>query len=137
MVALALGALRSIVTKDQNGCILTTDLESAMPLLEHNVSANEALFSGPSTRPRPIVMADVTYNTASFPSLIRMLSALVRLSPPSKPPVIVLGYKERDQAERTLWDMAEEIGVAFKKVGGRAGAGGRAIEAWIGLCQRL
>ncbi|KAI0676122.1 putative methyltransferase-domain-containing protein [Trametes maxima] len=160
MVALALGALRSTVTKDQNGCILTTDLESAMPLLEHNVSANEALFSGPSTRPRPIVldwdaselpeearaldsgfdaivMADVTYNTASFPSLIRTISALVRLSPPSKPPVIVLGYKERDLAERTLWDMAEKIGVTFKKVGGRAGAGGRAVEIWIGLCQRL
>ncbi|KAI0640729.1 putative methyltransferase-domain-containing protein [Trametes meyenii] len=158
MVALTLGALRSTVTKDKDGCILTSDLESAMPLLEHNVSANETLFSGPSTRPRPvvldwdaselpedvssldsgfdaIVMADVTYNTASFPSLIRTLSALIRLNPPTKPPVIVLGYKERDPAERTLWDMAQEIGVAFKKVGEREGAGGQAVEIWIGVCE--
>ncbi|KAI0351369.1 hypothetical protein OH77DRAFT_950098 [Trametes cingulata] len=159
IVSLTLGALRSTVSKDKDGCILTTDLESAMPLLEHNVSANSTLFTLPSTRPRPlvldwdspelpedvrtvhsgfdaIVMADVTYNTASFPSLVRTLSSLVRLSPPERPPVIVLGYKERDSAERTLWEMAKEIGVSFEKVGERKGAGGQAVEIWIGRCEQ-
>ncbi|KAI9067953.1 hypothetical protein FKP32DRAFT_1643182 [Trametes sanguinea] len=155
IVSLTLGALRSVSLKDEAGCILTTDLESAMPLLEHNVSANATLFNTTSTRPRPlvldwdaeelpeavravelgfdaIVMADVTYNTASFPSLVRTLASLVRLSPPSKPPVIILGYKERDADERTLWDMFKDAGVVFEQVGERKGAGGHTVEIWIG-----
>ena len=78
-------------------------------------------------------MADVAYNTASFPSLIRTLDKLLRLG--SKPPAILLGYKERDAAERTLWDLAAEIGVEFEKVGERVGAGGAPVEIWIGHCQ--
>ena len=73
-------------------------------------------------------MADVTYNTSSFPSLIRTLSCLVRMS--SKPPFLLLGYKERDPAERTLWDMAKGIGLIFEKVGERQGAGGAPVELW-------
>ncbi|KAH9857281.1 putative methyltransferase-domain-containing protein [Lenzites betulinus] len=156
IVSLTLGALRSTLSKDQDGRILTTDLESAMPLLEHNVSANETLFSSEPVRPRSlvldwdaeelppevravesfdaIIMADVTYNTTSFPSLVRTISSLVQLKP-SKPPVILLGYKERDPAERTLWDMAKEIGVVFERVGERKGAGGQPVEIWVGLCE--
>lgn len=75
-------------------------------------------------------MADVTYNTASFPSLVRTLSKLLRIN--AKPPVVILGYKERDPAERTLWEMAREIGITFDKIGERNGAGGAPIEIWVG-----
>ncbi|KAI0630629.1 putative methyltransferase-domain-containing protein [Trametes polyzona] len=157
IVSLTLGALRSALPHNKTGCILTTDLGSAMPLLEHNVSANASLYDSTAIRPQPlvldwddeqlpervaavdtgfdaIVMADVTYNTASFPSLVRTLSSLIRLSSPHKTPIIILGYKERDAAERTLWDMVREIGITFEQVGQRAGAGGQAIEIWIGRC---
>ncbi|KAF9077962.1 putative methyltransferase-domain-containing protein [Rhodocollybia butyracea] len=157
IVALTLGALRSTLIKEEgdNGCITTTDLPSAMPLLEHNISANSHLFSRASGRPRPevldwdkelpsytqtlrgqldaIVMADVTYNTASFPALIRTLTNLIALNAMENPPIILLGYKERDAAERTLWSMAEEIGIHFDRVGERQGAGGAPIEIWIGV----
>lgn len=77
-------------------------------------------------------MADVTYNTASFPALVKTLERLVKLSLRSgKRPLILLGYKERDEAERTLWDMVKEIGIDFKKVGERVGAGGFPVEIWI------
>ena len=85
-----------------------------------------------------IIMADVTYNTASFPALVRTLSALVALSPPDSPPTIVLGYKERDPEERTLWEMARasEAGIVFERVGERVGAGREPVEVWIGRCAR-
>lgn len=87
-------------------------------------------------------MADVTYNTSSFPSLIRTLSGLIRLGASAicsgaKPrsPLILLGYKERDPGERSLWDMVREIGITFGKVGERCGAGGDPVEVWIGVVQ--
>lgn len=83
------------------------------------------LTGGPKFR-----MADVTYNTASFPALVRTLSSLVKQS--ATPPLIILGYKERDPEERMLWDLAEGIGIYFTKVGERPGAGGAAVEVWIG-----
>ncbi|TFY53332.1 hypothetical protein EVJ58_g9509 [Rhodofomes roseus] len=59
-------------------------------------------------------MADVTYNTSAFPSLIRTVSDILRLRSPSTPElrktVLLLGYKERDPAERTLWEMMRDIG---------------------------
>ena len=75
-------------------------------------------------------MADVSYNTSSFPALSRVLSNLIRLG--SKPPLILLGYKERDEAERTFWDMAALVGIHFEKVGERRGAGGAPVEIWLG-----
>lgn len=75
-------------------------------------------------------MADVTYNTASFPSLVRTLSELVRLG--TKSPVVLLGYKERDAAERTLWDLMKEAGIKFQRIGQRLGAGGAPVEIWLG-----
>lgn len=74
-------------------------------------------------------MADVSYNTSSFPSLARTLSRLVRLG--SNPPIILLGYKERDAAERTWWDIAAQAGIDFEKIGERIGAGGEPVEIWV------
>ncbi|KAH9928793.1 putative methyltransferase-domain-containing protein [Amylocystis lapponica] len=155
IVSLTLGVLRSAAQAPQKGSIVTTDLPSAMPLLEHNISMNESLFVHSSVRPHAVVldwdeelpsevsnsnvgfdaiiMADVTYNTASFSALVRTLSKLLGLPRTStSPPLILLGYKERDPAERTLWVMAREIGIAFEKVGERRGAGGETVEIWIG-----
>ena len=69
-------------------------------------------------------MADVTYNTDMFPALLRTLDALLKLprlrrplltdsvSPPSEDspssslfPLVLLAYKERHEAERTLFTM--------------------------------
>jgi hypothetical protein len=79
-------------------------------------------------------MADVTYNTASFPSLIQTLSNLIQSNIKNKiePPIILLGYKERDPEERTLWDMAHGINIVFHKVGKSAGNGGKEVEFWVG-----
>lgn len=80
-------------------------------------------------------MADVTYNTASFPSLVRTLNNVIKLhdtSQKQKPPLILLGYKERDAAERTLWELVRKIGIVFTQVGERTGAGGSPVEVWLG-----
>ena len=75
-------------------------------------------------------MADVTYNTASFPSLVRTVSRLAKLG--TKPPLILLGYKERDATERALWDLMKDVGIDLTRVGERVGAGGAPVEVWIG-----
>ncbi|THH06528.1 hypothetical protein EW146_g9584 [Bondarzewia mesenterica] len=76
-------------------------------------------------------MADVTYNTSSFPSLTRTLSTLLLSSP--TPPLLILAYKQRDPAERTLWDLlTRATGVRLAHVGSRAGAGGEPVEIWVG-----
>jgi hypothetical protein len=112
-------------------------------------------------------MADVTYNTSSFPALLRTLAVLLALSADNSSthgsggvaeldpgldyddpgarrdddedsdgtcgPFVVLAYKERDPAERQLWDMmARETGVVLECVGKQAGAGGLPIEIWLG-----
>ncbi|KAH9830026.1 putative methyltransferase-domain-containing protein [Rhodofomes roseus] len=159
MVSLTLGALRSAKAPDDS--LLTTDLASAMPLLEHNISNNASIFRSDASRPRAltldwdeplppevssvqdgfdvIIMADVTYNTSAFPSLIRTVSDILRLRssvPPSTPELrktmLLLGYKERDPAERMLWEMMRDIGVRLEKVDERRGAGGDPVEIWIG-----
>lgn len=88
-------------------------------------------------------MADVTYNTSSFPSLVKTLSNLLLVSsasPPAvpsdtscDPPLVLLAYKQRDPAERSLWDMVEkETGMRLVRVGEERGAGGEEVEIWIG-----
>ena len=79
-------------------------------------------------------MADVTYNTSSFPALVRTLADLRNMDP-TKRPCFLMGYKEREEAERTLWDMAEAVGIKFVQVGSVPGyvLGAEApFEIWIG-----
>ncbi|KAK6992209.1 putative methyltransferase-domain-containing protein [Favolaschia claudopus] len=137
IASIVLGVLRS---EDR---IITTDVESAMPLLLHNITANQSSVEATvldwddETLPEcvqdvgsfdVIIMADVTYNTASFPSLVRTLKNLVSLA--AKRPQVLLGYKERDPGERALWAMAEAAGITLKDIGRIAGAGGVPIEIW-------
>lgn len=74
-------------------------------------------------------MSDVTYNTSSFPSLLRTISRLIQRE---NPPVVLLGYKERDTAERGLWGMLEAMGLCVEKIGERRGAVEPAVEVWFG-----
>jgi hypothetical protein len=78
-------------------------------------------------------MADVTYNTSAFPSLIKTLTRLSSITG-NPPPLILLAYKERHPSERILWEMAKEVGIDFgeKEVECVAGAGGEKVEIWIG-----
>lgn len=79
-------------------------------------------------------MADVTYNTSSFPSLVRTLDKLLRLGDNGEAhlaPTVLLAYKERDASERTLWEMSTHIGLHFNKISDRAGAGGPPVEIWV------
>ena len=100
-------------------------------------------------------MADVTYNTASFPSLIGTLQRLIDLrikdnhnysnsntdnkvtETDMKPlPYILFAYKERDPAERTLWDKVKEIGIEFTQIGKVADARGAPVEIYAGKVDR-
>ncbi|KAL1710852.1 hypothetical protein EV121DRAFT_285277 [Schizophyllum commune] len=95
-----------------------------------------------------VMMADVTYNTDSFPELVSTMKSLIALSPASTPPpMFLLGYKQRHPDERVLWDMAEkQAGVHFVKVAERrgyarpaedvTGRGEGPVEIWIGTVQR-
>ncbi|KAG1723247.1 putative methyltransferase-domain-containing protein [Suillus paluster] len=158
IVAIVLGILRGLLdSPGKSGQIITTDLPSALPLLQSNITSSQPLYHPGNAlegavldwdKPEiptqvesfvsgidVIVMADVTYNTASFPALIGTLSRLIRFSmsvAPAKPPLIVLGHKERDAAERTLWDVAEKIGIHFEEVAKVPGAEGSPVEVWVG-----
>ncbi|EJD37637.1 hypothetical protein AURDEDRAFT_146987 [Auricularia subglabra TFB-10046 SS5] len=125
--------------------ILATDLPSALPLIEQNIAALKARSDAQSTctvsvsggvldwdnptippeaaHPDIIVMADVTYNTAAFPSLVATIELL-------NPPLLLMGYKERDPAERELWDMLKSV--RLTRVDEVPGAGGAPVEIWIG-----
>jgi hypothetical protein len=137
-------------------------------------------------------MADVAYNTSSFPALLRTLASLLALSnnaqshrddddddddddvqvandgagdgdPGSSSqerdgkadrdydergcasgqrhdsdPLVLLAYKERDPAERQLWDvMTRETDIVLECVGRQAGAGGLPVEIWLGKRKSL
>ncbi|KAI0057207.1 hypothetical protein BV25DRAFT_1920310 [Artomyces pyxidatus] len=155
MVSLVLAALRASSINDaeleRKTRILSTDLPSSIELMELNIQMNTALFpdAAPSVLALDwdealpsavhdigtfdlIVMADVTYNTSSFPSLLRTLSSILALSS-SRHPLVLLAYKERDPAERELWDLlARETGIILERVGSQAGAGGQEVEIWMG-----
>ena len=122
-------------------------------------------------------MADVAYNTSSFPALLRTLVSLLALSDaqrnhrddddiandagdddpglvPQEPerdpektddrdyeggcgghddPLVLLAFKERDPAERLLWDMiTRETGIVLECVWKQAGVGGLPVEIWLG-----
>ncbi|KAJ9091651.1 hypothetical protein QFC19_009021 [Naganishia cerealis] len=91
------------------------------------------------------VAADVTYNTASFPALVKTLRSLLQpTGTTTPPPLFLLAYKERDASERDLWAMARQEGIWLDKVdvipGHEQGAGEErgeesrpgATEIWIG-----
>ena len=110
----------------------------------------------------PHRMADVTYNTSSFPALLRTFASLLALSTShhdrddditndvgddpggtrerddrGHDTLVLLAYKERDPAERQLWDMmTRETGVVLECVGKQAGAGGLPVEIWLGKRNR-
>lgn len=77
-------------------------------------------------------MADVTYNTASFSALVGTLSRLINRKQNGRPPRVLMGYKERDPDERTLWDRAKDIGLCFHQIARVNGAGGNPVEIWLG-----
>ncbi|KAF8326626.1 nicotinamide N-methyltransferase-like protein [Cantharellus anzutake] len=131
--------------------IVATDLPSAIPLIEHNIQSNAHLFAPGTTDENPvekdlfptgvdlIIMADVTYNIDVFPALIRTLGR-IRAAPRvtsavgrkvTQPPPVLLVYKERDSAERTLFDLCNEISINFKIISHIPGAGGNPIEVYV------
>jgi protein N-lysine methyltransferase METTL21D len=77
-------------------------------------------------------MADVTYNTASFTALVNTIAALSHSAIDGQKPLIIVGYKERDPEERTLWAMLSDIGISLHKIAQRDGAGGAPVEIWVG-----
>lgn len=64
----------------------------------------------------PLSAADVTYNTASFPALIKILKALLQPISDVESPLLLLAYKQRDPGERELWKMAEDAGIKLEKL---------------------
>lgn len=85
-------------------------------------------------------MADVAYNTSSFPALLSTLASLLALYDhgdgtvaEAREPLVLLAYKERDPGERRLWDMmTSSVGIALEQVSSEAGAGGAPVEIWMG-----
>ncbi|THH00467.1 hypothetical protein EW145_g7075 [Phellinidium pouzarii] len=76
-------------------------------------------------------MADVTYNTDSFPALIDTLARIRQLRPDCAPAVL-LAYKERHPDERRLWDMTRTIGLRLDEVARVSGACGNPVEIFVG-----
>ncbi|WVR03901.1 hypothetical protein IAU60_000900 [Kwoniella sp. DSM 27419] len=147
--------------------ITATDLGSAIPLMDENISLNglsdgaasrsqdagtSTSNGGPEThldakvldwdepiptwvdedRPELIIAADVTYNTSAFPSLLSTLTALLR--PDERiTPRLILAYKQRDPAERDLWDMLRDKGIGMVMVDVVKGAEEEGhTEIWLG-----
>lgn len=141
--------------------IHATDLPSALPLIGRNIDGNchlreESEQDSPlvviptagvldwedetlpedvvSNPPDLILMSDVTYNTSSFPALLKTLNNLLDLSPHAR---IMLAYKERHDSERVVWPMFEEqVGLQIHKVDNVPGAGGAPVEIWLGRRHR-
>ena len=77
-------------------------------------------------------MSDVSYNTSSFPALLRTVTRLLGLNREVSP-ILLIGYKKRDPSERQLWEsMVKNLGVMFERVGIRKGAGGAHVSVWVG-----
>ncbi|KAL5492426.1 hypothetical protein ACEPAI_3873 [Sanghuangporus weigelae] len=162
LVSIVLATLLSHCPEQPQSKIIATDLPSAMELLEVNLSDNAAYWHTPNSSSSSIqlavldwneedeekqfpteiqesgvdfiIMADVTYNTASFPSLIRTLSRLSTRA--HRSPSVLLAYKERDPDERRLWDMARGIGLHFDEIGRVPGAGDVPVEIYQGRFER-
>ncbi|CAE6416749.1 unnamed protein product [Rhizoctonia solani] len=80
-----------------------------------------------------IVMADVTYNTASFGALLDTLAGLLKgPSGSGSSPIVLLAYKCRDPEELTLWENALARGISFVRVDTVRGVREPAVEIWLG-----
>ena len=75
-------------------------------------------------------MADVTYNTASFPSLVR---TVVDLRTSNARALVLMAYKQRDESERDLWVMLESNGLRLQQVAAEGGSGGVQVEIWMAI----
>ncbi|ORX33635.1 putative methyltransferase-domain-containing protein [Kockovaella imperatae] len=135
---------------DKLGCpIVTTDLDTAIPLMEENIALNRTRGQGPIKAqilnwdeplpslqdpwPSIIIAADVTYNTASFPSLLRTLCSLMKPTSAVEAPMLLLAYKERDPGERELWEMLRKEGIRMTNVDVIQGAEEEGVvELWVG-----
>ncbi|KAG8820376.1 hypothetical protein FRC19_008927 [Serendipita sp. 401] len=172
IVSVVLSALLSTTVSGENNhglldpqiysSIHATDLPSALPLINRNVSSNcrlpptslETSAEGESNQvvipsvgvldwdddtlpgsvlaspPDVIIMSDVTYNTDSFPALLKTLKNLLQLSPHAR---VILAYKERHEAERSAWPLfTKEAGIQLRKLDEIPGAGGAPVEIWFG-----
>ncbi|KAG8897609.1 hypothetical protein FRB99_008042 [Tulasnella sp. 403] len=137
VVSLLLAAMLEPFPTCQKRHLLATDLSSAVPLIEQNVAANchhfessmveaatldwEAPISACASlekldRLDLVIMSDVTYNRDVFPALLRILIALLHLPEASTCTRILMGYKERDPAERDLWELAKNAEIEFENV---------------------
>jgi hypothetical protein len=75
-------------------------------------------------------MSDVTYNTASFPALLRTVKNLLSLAPAAR---MIIAYKERHVAERIAWEMFEsDAKLSLHKVEEIPGSAGVPVEIWLG-----
>ncbi|CAE6522541.1 unnamed protein product [Rhizoctonia solani] len=84
-----------------------------------------------------IIMADVTYNTASFRALLDTITGLLREPrAPGLSAIVLLAYKSRDPAERTLWTDAQSRGITFVLVDTVKGVREPAVEIWLGGWER-
>ncbi|KAH0836347.1 putative methyltransferase-domain-containing protein [Lanmaoa asiatica] len=147
VVAITLAVLRSTLDlSDQPSSIVTTDLCACPPPTQptfqfHSFAPTASAIPIPTgqrhlqSSPDEQVMADVTYNTASFPALIGTLSRLIQFSKHKRnghSPRVLMGYKERHPDERSLWDRARGIDLHFQQIAHINGAGGNPVEIWLG-----
>lgn len=72
--------------------------------------------------------ADVTYNTASFPALVKTLKNLLVPGPP-----LLLAYKQRDEGEKDLWRLLKAEGVFMDLIDNIPGSEDYGeVEIWVG-----
>jgi len=152
IASITLAALRASLADGREDFIIATDLPSAMPQLEDNIRLNCGLYNSIDLQPAildwdegqlpdlvvehggydAIIMSDVSYNTSSFPALLRTLKLLIGL-PSEHPPLLLIGYKKRDSSERQLWEsMVNDLGVTFERLGIRKGTGGAHVSVFVG-----
>ncbi|WWC68720.1 uncharacterized protein I206_102654 [Kwoniella pini CBS 10737] len=162
LVSIALTLAFKKYLSNHKRLIIATDLDTAIPLMNENLEYNNLkpflnsqldendiksntiiqakildwdkelpnwLFN---SWPELIVAADVTYNTSTFPSLLRTLISLFTSNSLIKP-LLILAYKQRDPAERELWNMLSSNGIQMimiDKIQGTQDEG--ETELWVG-----